>query len=381
MTDISMHAATLVRDPGPAYGDDRRLWQGIPGIERAANGRLWAAWYSGGKTEEPGNYIVLVTSDDDGHTWSAPCGVIAPPDPAVRCYDPALWRDPRGRLWLFWAQTTSFYDGRAGVWAIRCDDPASPRPAWTTPRRLANGVMMNKPTVRADGAWLLPVALWAHPARQRPELAGEYASNVVASTDDGETWTRRGGADVPGRWYDEHMLVERTDGALWMLVRTKQGVGQAVSTDGGSTWDTRPGRALPGPDARFFIRRLRSGRLLLVNHEPAEGWSRVTGEVADVQTARNNLMAMLSDDDGRTWIGGLMLDARDNVSYPDGVEAEDGRIYLIYDRERYAAREILLAVFTEDDILAGAPTHPHTRLRVLVNRAYGSAAPGLSPHV
>ena len=36
-----------------------RAWQGIPGIEITANGRLWAVWYSGGQTEGNENYVVL----------------------------------------------------------------------------------------------------------------------------------------------------------------------------------------------------------------------------------------------------------------------------------------------------------------------------------
>ena len=44
--------------PGPAYADNTRLFQGIPGLQRARNGRLWAVWYAGGPdepTEGPGN--------------------------------------------------------------------------------------------------------------------------------------------------------------------------------------------------------------------------------------------------------------------------------------------------------------------------------------
>ena len=70
--------------------------------------------------------------------------------------------------------------------------------------------------------------------------------------------------------------------------------------------------------------------------------------------ARNNLVAMLSDDDGKTWKGALVLDTRNEISYPDGVQADNGDIYVIYDYERYGAREILMAVFTEED----APRRP-----------------------
>src|SRR5580692_11122757 len=57
--------------PGPEYADAVRMFQGIPGIERAANGRLWATWYGGGTGEDFHNYVMLVTSSDDGRTWSS----------------------------------------------------------------------------------------------------------------------------------------------------------------------------------------------------------------------------------------------------------------------------------------------------------------------
>ena len=147
----------------------------------------------------------------------------------------------------------------------------------------------------------------------------------------GQTFVLRGGADVPERSFDEHMLVERQDGRLWMLVRTAYGIGQSFSADGGYTWTPGEPAAPGGPCSRFFIRQLRSGRLLLVNHV------RFTG--------RNNLTAQLSEDEGQTWSAGLLLDERDAVSYPDGVEDQEGLITVVYDRERYAAREINLADF------------------------------------
>ena len=62
---------------------------------------------------------------------------------------------------------------------------------------------------------------------------------------------------------------------------------------------------------------------------------------------------MLSDDEGKSWHGHLMVDSRDGVSYLDAIQAEDGRIYLIYDHNRQTDREILMAVFTEEDAAKG----------------------------
>jgi hypothetical protein len=68
--DAARRAPPLCFNPGPEYADGVRMFQGIPGIERAANGRLWATWYGGGTGEDRHNYIMLVTSGDKGKTWS-----------------------------------------------------------------------------------------------------------------------------------------------------------------------------------------------------------------------------------------------------------------------------------------------------------------------
>jgi sialidase-1 len=79
----------------------------------------------------------------------------------------------------------------------------------------------------------------------------------------------------------------------------------------------------------------------------------------------------LSDDDGKKWSRGLVLDERVSISYPDGDQADDGRIYIIYDYLRRTDKEILLAVVTEADIEAGRISDPRSRLRVMVNKATG----------
>jgi predicted neuraminidase len=362
MADLALQPPPIITTPGAHYADDQRRFQGIPGIERAANGRLWALWYSGGDDEGPDNYVIAVTSGDDGATWSGPRLAVDPPG-RVRAYDPCLWHDPTGTLWLFWAQSHSYWDGRSGVWAITTDNSGAEHPAWSAPRRLCDGIMMDKPTVLSTGEWLLPAAVWSCAPSAEPEFsvhAGEGArSNVVCSTDQGKTWALLGGADVPERTFDEHSIVERRDGSLWMLVRTRYGIGESVSTDRGRTWS--PGRpsGIPHVDARFFVRRLQSGRLLLVTHNPPDGKS------------RSHLIAHVSDDDGATWHGGLMLDVRGGVSYPDGVESPEGIIYVIYDWNRVTDKHILMAAFTEEDVLAGECVSGKARLRVLVNQATG----------
>jgi len=337
--DLALETVCIKFSQGSGVGEVARKWQGIPGIERAKNGRLWAAWYTGGRTEDEFNYVVLVTSADDGMTWSDPILSIDPPGD-VRASDPVLWHDPLGRLWLFWMQTAHCgitFDGRGGVWAIVCGDSCSADAEWSAPQRVANGIMMNKPTVLSTGEWLLPCAIWSHKGPYRHSIPEEQFSNVICSTDHGASFHLLGSADVPGRQCDEHMIVERGDGSLWMLVRRRDGIGEAISYDRGRTWKASTNIALPGPNSRFHIRRLRSGRLLLINHFGFSG--------------RSHLTALLSEDDGATWPHHLLLDERELVTYPDAVEDPDGTIFVIYDRQRVGEGEILMQTFTEEDIL------------------------------
>ena len=358
-------ASVLIRPERAEWKAAGRLWQGIPGIERTKGGRLFALWYSGGATEEPGNVVILEMSDDDGRTWTDGLCVIHHENENVRCFDPCIWIDPTGRMWVFWAQSNGFYDGRAGVWCAVCENPDG-EIRFGEARRLFDGVMLNKPIAATDGTWYFPTAVWSRkyitPSEEHPELDGSRLALAAATRDRGETFEIRGGADIPGRTFDEHMFVERADGSLWLLARAKYGIGQAFSSDRGVTWRDMGPSGLTGPNARFCIRRLKSGNLILVNHfNPAAGVS--PGE----WNTRDNLMAFLSEDDGATWRGALVIDARRSVSYPDLTQADNGDIYLIYDWQRYDARQILMAVFNEEDVLRGGGG----RLRQTVSAARG----------
>ncbi|MBT6483092.1 MAG: exo-alpha-sialidase [Planctomycetaceae bacterium] len=241
-------------------------------------------------------------------------------------------------------QAFGLQDGRYGIFAIMSDGPDADEPQWSAPRRLGDGVMLNKPTVLSDGDWLLTSSVWKT----------DNSIKVYASTDQGESFTLRGTANIADpkkRGPDEPMIVERKDGSLWMLVRM-QGLAETISTDRGKTWAPVQRSSIKHCTARFFVRRLMSGSLLLVKHGPL-----------DQRVRRQQLTAYVSDDDGKTWSGGLMIDEREDVTYPDGVQARDGRIHIIYDHQRTPLGEVLMATFTEEDVRAGKPVSGKIRLR------------------
>ncbi|MCL4204782.1 MAG: exo-alpha-sialidase [Pirellulaceae bacterium] len=344
---------SVITNPGAEFQDDARLGAMIIGMDRTPQGRIWGCWTGTG--DKADGYFLLATSDDDGATWSKPRLAVGARTEAAQKIHGALvgnlWTDPRGRLWLFFDQQRGDPQGRITNWFIRCDDPDAAEPAWSEPVMFAEGCTLNKPTVLQNGDWLLPVSDWH-----------KKTARVFVSTDEGALWQERGSLQFPNWEFDEHIMVELKDGRLWMLARTKGQPHESFSTDGGRTWSApQQAATVQNINARFFLRRLTSGRILLVkNGSPAERLQK-----------RTHMSAWLSDDEGQTWKGGLLLDERNAVSYPDGFEAPDGLIHILYDWNRHTDAEILMAKFREEDVLAGKIVSQDAKLRMLANKATG----------
>ncbi|RHP34861.1 sialidase family protein [Lachnotalea sp. AF33-28] len=337
-------AAVRTADLGK-YRRKNRKWQGIPSIAITECKIFYCAFYSGGEGEGPDNYVVVERSADGQH-WSEPIAAVDP-EGYVRAFDMCLWTAPDGRLILFWSQSFGGFDGRAGVFMSICHNPEEERLRWSRSVRITDGVMLNKPMIGKQGEWLLALSLWNNVPYAFDQ--GDLDRRIKLCEADGSgkhvkdiSFHLRGGFDIEGRYYDEPMVVQKIDGSLWMLLRLPDGIGEAFSCDEGRSWNNIRRAGIWGPDSRFYIGRLKSGRLLMVNHLPEDG-----------KAKRSNLTAWLSQDDGMSWSGNLILDEREDVSYPDAAEDKEGNIYIIYDYSRFNCKEILLCRISEEEILAG----------------------------
>ena len=380
LKDEALLPATIDMHPDEArYNRDLEQQWTVCCSAITKKGRIFFNYFSSSEhnSEDAGIYNMVLCSDDNGHTFRNFFVLESPVPERVRIFDMRLWTDDSGRLWMFWNQCFGIYDGRIGVWASHCDDPDAEELSFTAPRRICNGILCRYPIVTKSGHWLIPTALWDPRSLQgigselgdRVVLANwlpeELGVSVYRSADQGETYERIATKiRFPYSTFDEPCMVERGDGSLWMWIRGLNCVAETFSYDGGFTW-TQPRQSSEYfvPNSRFEFGRLKSGNiLLLMNYKP---------KIPSPWWGRNNLSALLSRDDGKTWEGILMLDEREGTEQPGFTQADDGFIYISYGRAPGIAGEGLMAIITEEDILEGKLVNPASRLRVLAGKARG----------
>ena len=345
-----MQPGKIVFYPQEGYAEQQRLWQGCPTVLCTRGGRVFVGWYTGG-TREPSlkNYNLLVKSDDEGMTWSSPLVLVQSVEHKnILAIDIQLWLDPSGRMWLFWTQRLPQYPQsqheHLELWAIVCPEPDAEVLLWDAPQFIAHGFLRCQPTALSHNRWIICAYDWT---------SNNY--NYTETCDGGKSYLRKNGGEKYPCMFDETMLLVQKDHSLNMLARNGSGrIVASKSTDNGISWSKAKQTNIISPDSRFFISRLRSGRILLIRNLHS--------------TQRVAMTASLSEDDGKSWPWNLTLDPR-NTSYPDAAETESGTIYAVHDCGRQSDKEILISKFTEEDILAEKICSSHSYLARLISKA------------
>ena len=336
----------LISNPDDSRIKNRNFEQ-VPTIAASADGKqVFVAWYSGGPAPGPGNYVTLSLSLDSGKNWLNDQLVVYPKNQSDRFFDPMLWRDNQGTIRLFYgsAKDNLIWDGFGGVNSLQM--------AWngeeitaSKPVRLTDGVMSNKPLyLPTKNKILFPVYI------DKP-LPGTLSNKpfpkkgvFVYDTQSGKNQFQLYSSipiDEELRIHDEPQLVQISNsGGLLAMLRTTQGIYYTNSYDFGKSWTPIKALATTGPttSSRFYLGKLSSGNLILI---------------ANNSSTRTKMTAFLSKDGGITWPYKLLLDARENVSYPDADQTVDGTIHVVFDRERTGAKDILYCKFTEYDLISG----------------------------
>ncbi len=259
---------------------DEALMNPCPVLDRSSNTILLVCMIANQKGPNR-NRILLLTSEDNGQTWSAPADI----------------------------------EDRIANW----DDSFVPGPGI--------GIQMQ------NGRLVIP----GYTGRVDDETDEFFHSRVLYSDDNGKNWIL---GDTVGELTDESQVVELTDGTLMLNMRGNMGKscrGVAISEDGGQTWSKiRWDRTLNECPCQAGFIRYSTGeqdgknRLLFANPDNA-------GEYFNV-VERTRMTARVSYDEGKTWPVKRLIHAGP-ASYSTMVRLPGGDIGLLFEGGEKHRRE------------------------------------------
>ncbi len=269
--------------------------------------------FTGGTSDFSPSELALVSSDDQGRTWSAP-RVLFTPETGTLEMSVSLVRLASGKIALFSAIKRGTTDCRPYL-RISNDEGVT----WSAPRSILQApgyfVLNNDRVIQTSrGRLLVPVAF--HRVTGRVEGGHSIDLRGIAlwyySDDEGATWTEAKtwwtlpvagttGLQEPG-------LVELADGSLLSFSRTDVGTQyENRSRDVGETWSAPQPMRLKSPASPASIKRLPGSSDLLAIFNDHSGQFPFSLNVG-TYGGRTPLVAALSSDGGVTWRTAKLLE-------------------------------------------------------------------------
>lgn len=302
-------------------------------------GTLAAAWFGGTHERHPD--VGIWFARHEGGRWQdareVADGVQPDGKPRLPTWNPVLFQAPAGDLFLFYKIGPSPQDWW-GMVITSGDDGRT----WSAPRRLPDGVLgpiKNKPVVLPDGAWLSPTSTEKSEGVTQAD-GGGWSLYFERSEDGGKTWTKTAPVASPLKIdaIQPSILFHR-DGALEAVARTRQGaLAQTWSKDNGRTWSPLSTIDLPNPNSGTDAVTLADGRQLIVyNHVGQRPDTPGKGPRWPLNVAISN--------DGVSWREVLTLETEplpDGYAYPAVIQTRDGKVHVTYTYNRRAIRHVVL---------------------------------------
>lgn len=331
-----------------------------PDIMQAPNGDLLVTWLTGSDGEPAGdNCVAMLRSADGGKTWAEPVMFVPPgaDNGAGALYTVgghmvamfARW--PLSDSYTVWHYSRGESYDNGHTWQDIRDYPLTTKEGFS--------ISLSRPIYsRRQGGWIFCASTFQR--REKPLIGSAYALSqakteeeaarivsteqedrkagkfgthlhgcgVVFANDDMSAFTYRGGVANRPMGLLEPTIVELSDGRLVMLMRAEWGgfLWRTESADGGYTWTPAVQTEIRNPTTKPFMMRLSDGRIVLVHNDSG-------GEVGR-SAPRDPLSVWVSDDELQSFSVKEDIITGGKLAYPDARQLDDGRIVMVYDRDR-----------------------------------------------
>jgi len=309
------------------------IFEKIPGaaafhcstITECANGDLLSLWYGGSYEASDDQKLYLARREKGSRFWTEPKAV------AGSSLNPAgnaiIFTDNIGRVWILWGKKIGDRPRRRGsggtgrlLYRISSDNGYT----WSADRIFGRefGVkdgwgLRNVPTRLSSGELCLPLSGNREPGQ---ELKNLY---LMKTADNGLTWE----VSSPYRGGSQPTVIERKDGALFVMLRGKPIIKQTISNDGGKSWSEAENSILPNPNSGIALTKLSNGNIVLIFNNSSKD--------------RTPLCLARSTDGGVTWEEPLELESNPGkYSYPCIIQTSDGKIHMTYTYRRYTIKHV-----------------------------------------
>ena len=318
----------------PAHCCCDSTWRRMP------NGEQAVFFVTGPHHEpEPGNYVALCRSSDEGISWGPVETVLRHPAGGAATLSEVSVH--QGVISIY----VQLHAGRFDHWETAVIRSSNNGQTWSSPQIFAplprRSMIRNLYQTRA-GSWLLPYQYyepsrtWEMSVFDDGSIMTPWNGVLMSHSPDGP-W--KAGKPLQGAvGWAENNVVELSDGRIVMLSRSggqangKGNLLRTESSDGGHTWSGYRLSGIPNPGSKFRLFRLRDGRIILL-HNPTPATDHPNGK----SVHRNPLGIWISSDDMETWgYQRNLTDFPGMLAYPDGeLDSDEHFLHFAFDFNRH----------------------------------------------